>query len=102
MVPNHFNLLENNIHVDPSTGRLVGICDWRDAEVSPFGMSLGGLETMLGSNTIIMGALAWRYHTDEQALRELFWETFYKALGNITDERIEVARLAGIFLKNGW
>ena len=43
MVPNHTDLLENNIHVDPNTGRLVGICDWKDTEVSPFGMSLGGL-----------------------------------------------------------
>ncbi|KAL9030819.1 MAG: hypothetical protein Q9196_001094 [Gyalolechia fulgens] len=42
LVPNHTDLLENNIHVDPDTGAIVGICDWRDADVSPFGMSLGG------------------------------------------------------------
>ncbi|KDR83023.1 hypothetical protein GALMADRAFT_56970, partial [Galerina marginata CBS 339.88] len=99
MVPNHTDLLENNIHVDPSTGRLVGICDWKDTEVSPFGMSLGGLETMLGINRVREG---WCYHANQQALRDLFWETFYEALGNPIDERIEVARLAGIFLANGW
>lgn len=42
LVLNHTDLLENNIHVDAATGRIVGICDWRSAEVSPFGMSLGG------------------------------------------------------------
>ncbi|KAH8805383.1 hypothetical protein F5884DRAFT_885667 [Xylogone sp. PMI_703] len=99
MVPNHTDLLENNIHVDPSTGRLVGVCDWKDTDVSPFGLSLGGLETMLGINRVNEG---WCYHPNQQALRDLFWETFYGALGSVTDERIEVARLAGIFLANGW
>ena len=42
LVPNHIDLLENNIHVDIATGKIVGICDWRGAEVSSFGMSLGG------------------------------------------------------------
>ncbi|KAI1180364.1 hypothetical protein F4777DRAFT_529966 [Nemania sp. FL0916] len=99
MVPNHTDLLENNIHVDPDTGRLVGICDWRDAEVSPFGMSLGGLETMLGTNRVKGG---WCYHANQQALRNLFWEAFHEAMGNTPDERVEVARLVGIFLQNGW
>ena len=27
LVPHHTNLLENNIHVDPETGRICGICD---------------------------------------------------------------------------
>ena len=35
MVPNHTDLLENNIHVDPNTGKLVGICDWSEVVVSP-------------------------------------------------------------------
>lgn len=46
MVPNHIDLRENNIHVDTTSGSLVGICDWKETEVSPFGMSLGGFEAM--------------------------------------------------------
>ncbi|KAJ3495405.1 hypothetical protein NLJ89_g10631 [Agrocybe chaxingu] len=100
MVPNHTDLLENNIHVDPSTGEACGhLVTGRITEVSPFGMSLGGLETMLGINKIREG---WCYHANQQALRDVFWTTFYEALGNNTDERIEVARLAGLFLANGW
>ncbi|KAF5318641.1 hypothetical protein D9619_010731 [Psilocybe cf. subviscida] len=98
MVPNHTDLLENNIRVDPSSGRLVGICDWRDTEVSPFGMSLWDLETMLG----ISETRGWRYHTNQQILRDLFWEEFYKALRTELDERIEISRLVGILLQNGW
>lgn len=99
LVPNHTDLLENNIHVDPNTGRLVGICDWKDTEVGPLGMSLGGLETMLGINKRREG---WCYHANQEALRDVFWTTFNEALGNTTDERIEVARLAGLILGNGW
>jgi hypothetical protein len=102
LVPTHTDLLENNIHVDPRTGALVGVCDWRDAALSPFGMALGGLETMLGVNRVDGG---WCYHPNERALRALFWEAFYQAMGNgnnTADERIEVARLAGVFLENGW
>ncbi|WEW59280.1 hypothetical protein PRK78_004749 [Emydomyces testavorans] len=99
MVPNHTDLLENNIHVDPCTGRLVSICDWKDTEIGPFGMSLGGLETMLGINRTKQG---WCYHPNQQALRDLFWTAFNQAMGDISDERIEIARLVGIFLMNGW
>lgn len=104
LVPNHADLLENNIHVDTATGRIVGICDWREAQVSPFGMSLGGLETMLG--TRIMTGDLWRYHANYEELRDYFWARFYHYLGGASDEqsfkrRIEAARLIGLFLADG-
>ncbi|KAH6651651.1 hypothetical protein BKA67DRAFT_593482 [Truncatella angustata] len=103
LVPNHTDLLENNIHVDPDTGAIVGICDWRDAEVSPFGMSLGGLETMLGVRT--MNEHGWSYFPNHSELREQFWTTFYHYLGSTSEAQqqcIEVARLTGLFLANGF
>jgi Ser/Thr protein kinase RdoA (MazF antagonist) len=48
MAINHWDLLENNIHVDIQTGNLTGIVDWRDAKVGPFAMHLWGLENILG------------------------------------------------------
>lgn len=101
LVPNHNDLLENNIHVNPTTGQIVGICDWRDATIGPFGMSLGGLETMLG----IRRVQGWCYHPNHQELRDLFWATFYDAVGQVSEEvreLVEVARLVGIFLENGF
>lgn len=103
LVPNHTDLLENNIHVDPDTGVIVGICDWRDAEISPFGMSLGGLETMLGVRT--MNEHGWSYFSNQSELREQFWTTFYRYLGETSDAQkqcIEAARLTGLFLANGF
>jgi len=55
LVPNHTDLLENNIHVITETGHIRGICDWKDTKVGPFGMSLGFLETILGVRTINQG-----------------------------------------------
>ncbi|KAH8655628.1 hypothetical protein BX600DRAFT_500741 [Xylariales sp. PMI_506] len=103
MVPNHTDLLENNIHVDPDTGTILGICDWRDAEVSPFGMSLGGLETMIGVMT--MNEYGWSYFPSHNELREQFWTTFYQCLGVTSEAQrrcIEVARLTRLFLANGF
>ncbi|KAM0417394.1 hypothetical protein ACHAPT_012629 [Fusarium lateritium] len=51
LVPNHTDLLENNIHVSPKTGHITGICDWKDATVGPFGTSLEGLESLLGERS---------------------------------------------------
>jgi Ser/Thr protein kinase RdoA (MazF antagonist) len=101
LVPNHNDLLENNIHVNPETGQIVGICDWTDTTIGPFGMSLGGLETMLGIRRI----RGWCYHANQQELQALFWATIYNAIGQISEEQgelIEVARLLGIFLENGF
>ncbi|KAI0089319.1 hypothetical protein BDY19DRAFT_890074 [Irpex rosettiformis] len=102
LVPHHTDLLENNIHVSTQTGRLEGICDWRDATIGPFGVSLGGLETMLGIRRWKEG---WVYHANQQELRDLFWASFYRAMGNVSEkqkELIEVARLVGLFLDNGF
>ncbi|KAJ8130001.1 hypothetical protein O1611_g3629 [Lasiodiplodia mahajangana] len=103
LVPNHMDLLENNIHVDPDTGVIVGVCDWRDAEVGPFGMALGGLETMLGIRK--MNEHGWSYFPSHRELREQFWTTFYECLGPISEAQrqcIEVARLTGLFMENGF
>jgi hypothetical protein len=89
-VPNHTNLLENNIHVSTETACLTGICDWKDTAIGPFGMSLGGLETMLGIRTM---KERWRYHTNEQELRDLFWESFYQDMGKVSEEQKELTAL---------
>ncbi|KAM0525684.1 hypothetical protein ACHAPE_000395 [Trichoderma viride] len=102
LVPNHIDLLENNIHVDRSTGQIMGICDWKDTEISPFGMSLGGLEAMLGIWKMKQG---WCYHANQQALRAHFWGAFYNSMGHTSvkqKELINLARLVGIFLANGF
>lgn len=98
MVPNHTDLLENNIHVDLETGRITGICDWGDATVSPFGTSLWGLDSFLGSRSLA----GWRWVSNSAEFRRRFCSALAAAMGSDgLPERIEVARLVGIFLKFG-
>ena len=102
LVPHHTDLLENNIHVSTETSHITGICDWKDTSIGPFGVSLGGLEIMLGVETRTQG---WVYHDNQQELRDLFWDTFYEAtriVSEETKELIEVARLIGLFLDHGF
>ena len=103
LVPHHTDPLENNIHVNKATGKISGICDWRGAVVGPFGMSLWGLENMLGVRTTSRDF--WRYHANHEELRDHFWARLFYYLGDVSDEgkqRIKVARLVGLFLANGF
>jgi len=101
LVPNHNDLVENNIHVEPETGEIVGICGWGNTTIGPFGVSLGSLETILGMRKL----QGWCYHDNDQELRNLFREAFYDAIGQISPQQmelIELARLLGIFLGHGF
>jgi hypothetical protein len=77
---------ENNIHVNEATGHIAGIADWADAMNAPFGVSLGGLETVLGVQT----SSCWHFHPYHVELREHFWDTFYREIGQISVEMIGV------------
>lgn len=100
MVVNHWDLLENNIHVDIQTGHLTGIVDWGDAEVGPFALQLWGLENIIGIRT----TTRTRFHPQHVQLRRLFWQKFYEEIGGVAEdvkEAIHTARMIGIFLANG-
>jgi hypothetical protein len=102
LVPHHTDLRENNIHVDPLTGEIKGICDWKDTTVGPFGTSLWSLEAMLATRS---SKGPFKYHPNHRALRNLFWDSFRVAMGSVFDNNmavIEVARLVGLFLENGF
>ena len=101
MTVQHDDLLENNIHVDEATGRITGIVDWADAIIAPFGVSLGGLKTLLGIQT----SSSWLFHPSHVGLRGHFWDTFYGAIDNVSEDTrrsIEIARLFGLFRAHGF
>lgn len=107
LVPNHADLVENNIHADPTTGKLSGVCDWAKATISPFGMPLAEVENMLGIHTMIdakrgLGHIV--YYANHQELRSLFYNDLYGAMGSVSDEnkkRIEDIAMIGLFLTYG-
>ena len=94
MVVQHGDLFENNFHVDEATSHITGIVEWADAMIAPFGVSLSGLETVLGVQT----SSCWYFHPNHVKLREHFWDIFNGDIGQIsTDDRrsIEVTSFYG-------
>jgi hypothetical protein len=96
-VLDHAELTEDNVHVDPNTGHITGLVGWLDAAVRPFGLSLWGLDSILGVQT----TSEWHWHHHHAELRQQFWTTFTAAVGPLTDNQImtiKLGRMVGIFL----
>lgn len=101
LVLSHTDLCEMNIIVNPEVGGINGIVDWAEAKVLPFGMSLWGLQNMLGT----MNSSGWHYHENSSRLEGLFWDTFYSIVGEISSEErntMKIAERVGIVLRYGF
>jgi Phosphotransferase enzyme family len=100
MVINHWDLLENNMHVDEQTGHITGIVDWRDAKAGPFAVQFWGLENILG----IRRSACMDFHPRHVELRRLFWHMLFAEIGNEVPQAavdaMRTARMVGIFLAN--
>ncbi|RTE69945.1 hypothetical protein BHE90_015665 [Fusarium euwallaceae] len=104
LVPHHKDLIENNIHVDPATGSVTGICDWMDTTDGPFGTTIWSLDAILGTRS---GSGRRQYYPNHDNLRDLFWAEFRSAIGPSTASEefmavVDVARQVGLFLDNGF
>jgi hypothetical protein len=100
MALQHDDLLENNFHVEEATGHITGIVDWANAKVAPYGISLGGLEIVLGIQT----KTDWYFHPSHVRLRQQFWNTFDSEIEEVSDldkRSMEVARLMGLLRTHG-
>jgi hypothetical protein len=98
MVLDHIGPTENNVYVDSNSGRITGLVGWLDAPVNPFGLSLWGLDSILGIQT----NSGWHWHLYHAELRQQFWDAFTAAVGPLTDNQImtiKLARIIGIFLR---
>ena len=52
-----------------------------------------------------MDSQGWHYHSIHRALEDLFWQTFERTVGGVSDtnkEAIQVARVVGCFLRYGF
>ncbi|KID60224.1 Protein kinase-like domain protein, partial [Metarhizium hybridum] len=97
----HGDILENNIHIEEETGRITGVVDWHDAFVAPFGLSLGGVEILLGIQT----HKDWHFHPSHVKLRQKFWDVFNSEIGQVSEmnkRSIEIARLMGLLQTHGF
>lgn len=97
----HDDLSGMNLLVNATTGRLQGVVDWADAALWPFGMSLWGVESILGYDA----PTGWIWLDDEaQSCRSLFSKTLQNAMELPADTLglIEKSRVLGLLLRYGF
>jgi hypothetical protein len=101
LVLNHGDLCEMNIIVNPVIGGITGVVDWAEAKILPFGMSLWGLQNMLG----VMNSTGWHYYENSSKLEALFWDIFHKSVGMISNDDIRAIKTAeqvGLVIRYGF
>ncbi|KAK0736845.1 hypothetical protein B0T21DRAFT_363860 [Apiosordaria backusii] len=102
MVILHRDFGSCNILVDEVTCHLVGVIDWAEAEVCPFGLNLHSLQAMTGKLHLRNG---WTRFEDYDSLQDVFWERFTREIGGLSDDQlrtIKLARALGLLLSRGF
>lgn len=102
MVLLHRDFGSCNIMVDEATCHLVGVIDWAEAEVCPFGLNLHSLQSLTGKLHLRNG---WTRFGDYDTLQDVFWETFKREVGGLSDDQlrtIKLARALGLLLSRGF
>lgn len=100
LVITHGDLSEMNILANPSTGEITGIVDWAEAGILPFGFALYALDNILGYSTLT----GYVFNSTAKPLRDEFWRMFSELVGGVSPSNmqlIQLARLAGLFLRYG-
>ncbi|CAD0090234.1 unnamed protein product [Aureobasidium mustum] len=90
-----------NLLFNRATGNLVGVVDWVDASIRPFGKGLWGVESVLGS----WGPKGYTWHDDDSlTYRKLFSMALQEQLSLPADQlsTIEKARKLGLLLRYGY
>lgn len=91
-----------NIMVDETSCHLVGVIDWAEAEICPFGLNLHSLQALTGKLHLRDG---WIRYRDYPALQLVFWDTFKQEVGVLTEDTmqaINLARITGLLLSSGF
>lgn len=91
MVLLHKDFGSCNIIVDSKSCHLVGVIDWAEAQVGPFGLNLYSLQGFMAKLHLKNGWI--RYH-DYDSLHKTFWETLRSEVPDMSDEQVEAVKAA--------
>ncbi|GAD95431.1 conserved hypothetical protein [Paecilomyces variotii No. 5] len=84
------------------TCNLVGVIDWAEAEIAPFGLNLHSHQRLISKVRLKDG---WIRYDDYVMSEEIFWNTFSKEAGGLDNETIKIikaARITGWLLSRGF
>ncbi|KAK4631696.1 hypothetical protein CLAFUW4_03635 [Fulvia fulva] len=96
VVLNHGDLLPSNVLVDDKSWELSGLVDWAEAEYLPFGMTLYGIEHLLGFQHECSGTSTVPHFTsyaEAGVLRDRFWARLLEHIPELADIHVQAAVL---------
>lgn len=102
MVLLHKDFGDSNIIVNETSCTLVGVIDWAEAEVAPFGLNLYSHQRLISKIHLKTG---WVRYDDYAILEEIFWNTFSEEAGGLSNNiirAIKSARIMGVLLSRGF
>ncbi|KAJ5718514.1 hypothetical protein N7488_004160 [Penicillium malachiteum] len=101
MVLLHNDFGSFNMLVDENSCNLLGVIDWAEAEIGPFGINLYANDRLISHIHLKNG---WSRYDDYHLLDDLFWTTFSQEtiVDNETINVIKAARVAGVLLWLGF
>lgn len=82
-----------NVMVDADNNHLVGIIDWAEAEISPFGTNLHSLQQFMSKYHLGVG---WVRHGNYDTLNNNFWNILSAGIGVLEAETIQTIKSAMI------
>ncbi|KAL4916689.1 hypothetical protein BDW62DRAFT_211806 [Aspergillus aurantiobrunneus] len=91
-----------NIMVDETSCNLVGVIDWAEADVAPFGLNLYSHQSLMNQIHLKNGLSRF---DDYIALEKGFWKTFVDEVGGLDNGTISIiqsARIVGLLLSWGF
>ncbi|KAJ5545237.1 hypothetical protein N7535_006380 [Penicillium sp. DV-2018c] len=101
MALQHTDFGSFNLLVDEKSYKLLGVIDWADAKIAPFGTTLYNHDRLISKIHLKHG---WSRYDDYRLLDEIFWSTFIQQTGvdNETLKTIKAARIVGALLWLGF
>lgn len=91
-----------NIIVNEMSCNLVGVVDWAEAEIAPFGLNLYSHQRLISKVDLKSG---WIRYDDYVTLEDIFWSTFTQEAGGLSNDTIraiKAARIVGLLLSRGF
>lgn len=91
-----------NVMVDADNNHLVGIIDWAEAEIGPFGTNLHSLQQFMSKYRLGVG---WVRYGNYDTLNNNFWNILSAGTGGLEEETIRTiksAMIVGLLLSHGF
>ncbi|KAI0539160.1 hypothetical protein GGR58DRAFT_500422 [Xylaria digitata] len=91
-----------NIMVEEKSCHLVGVVDWAEVEIAPFGTNLYSLQNLMSKLHLKNGQIRYSDYDD---LNRSFWETFSDEVGGLdknTIKAIKAVRVLGLLRSRGF